>query len=535
MESLRTPLLALSVILGTLAVYSPAMDGGFLWDDDDYVAENRTLREPGGLRRIWFEPGAVPQYYPVVHTSYWLEYRLWGLRTRGYHLTNVLLHGLCAVLLALLLSRLGVPAPWLAAALFAFHPVQAESVAWITERKNVLSGAFYLAAALSYLRFLGPPGQGRPAGGRPFYFAALGLFLCALLSKTVTASLPAALALALWWKRGRVGRGEILRLLPFFAAALPLCLLTSRMERLHVGAGGPGWEMGLPERALIAGRALWFYLGKLAWPSGLAFIYPRWELDPRARLQYLFPASFLALLALLWLARRVLGRGPLSALLFFSGTLLPALGFFDFYPMRFSFVADHFQYLASIGPLAALAAGMGLFEERSPGLSRALACALLLALAASTWRRAGVFRDLETLWLDTLEKNPSCWMAHDNLANLLVKEGRGEEALRLYQEALRLKPDYAEARNNLGVLLSRQGRLSEAEAQLREALRLAPGHAKARNNLGAVLFRRGDVPGAVSSFREALRLAPDLKDAQANLEAASRSLPASSLPRRNKP
>ncbi|MEK7745524.1 MAG: tetratricopeptide repeat protein, partial [Elusimicrobiota bacterium] len=504
MTRFRTLSTALLILVGTFAAYSPALDGGFLWDDDDYVSENETLRSAAGLGRIWSEIGAVPQYYPMVHTSYWLEYRLWGLRTRGYHLSNVFLHGLCAILLALLLSRLGAPWPWLAAALFAFHPVHVESAAWITERKNVLSGAFYLASALAYLRFQEGPGEGRPAGEGRFYALSLGLFLCALLSKTVTATLPAALALIAWWKRGRIGRRDILALLPFLASVLPFCMLTSRMERLHVGASGAGWSLGVLERLLIAGRASWFYLGKLAWPADLAFIYPRWEIDPGIAGQYLFPAAFLALLALVWMARGRLGRGPAAALLYFSGTLLPALGFFDFYPMRFSFVADHFQYLASIGPLALGASALALGAARHPRLARVLACALLLGLAAAAWRRAAVFSDLETLWRDTLAKNPACWMAHDNLANLLVKNGRMEEAVRRYEEALRIKPDYPEALNNLGALLFRQGRLAEAEGRLREAARLSPGHAKAHNNLGAVLFRRGDVRGAVSCFNRAL-------------------------------
>jgi len=266
---------ALLLVGLTVGAYIPAMHGGFIWDDDDYVQDNPTLRSLAGLGQIWFQPGATRQYYPLVHTTYWLEYRLWGLDPTGYHVVNVILHALSAVVVWRILSRLQVPGAWAAAALFALHPVHVESVAWITERKNALSGAFYLSAAWAYLRY--------EAARRPrWYGAALVLFAAALLSKTVTCTLPAALLLVLWWKGQTPMRRPAVALGPFFVLAGTMSAVTVWMERHSVGAWGPEWDLSLVERGLIAGRALWFYAATLLVPLDLAFIYLRWAIDATA-------------------------------------------------------------------------------------------------------------------------------------------------------------------------------------------------------------------------------------------------------------
>ena len=364
----RNTLLGAAVLIAAvLAAYGPALRGGFVWDDPRYVTENPVLTEPSGLYRIWFDVGATVQYYPLVFTSFWIESRLWGLQPLGYHLVNVLLHAANAVLVWRVLRRLSVPGAWLAAGIFALHPVHVESVAWITERKNVLSGLFYLTALLAYLRFAPPDGEGS-ARGRPwrFYALAVGLFACALLSKTVTCSLPAAIALLLWWRRGRIGRSDALALLPLFAVGAALALTTIWLEKHNVGAQGQAWELSVVQRCLIAGRALWFYAGKLVWPLPLIFTYPKWQIDAGQWWQYLFPAGAVALPLGLWVLRRRIGKGPLVAALCFAGTLLPALGFVDVYPMRYSYVADHFQYLASIAPIALLVAVITMLARLLP-------------------------------------------------------------------------------------------------------------------------------------------------------------------------
>ncbi|MHC4081279.1 MAG: hypothetical protein ACYSU2_08170, partial [Planctomycetota bacterium] len=293
------------LVLMTLAAYWPATSCGYIWDDDDYVHQNVLLRSTGGLGEIWLDVGATPQYYPLVHTSYWLEYRLWEDDPRGYHVVNILLHALGAVLLWRVLKRLGVPGAWVAAAVFALHPVHVESVAWITERKNVLSGVFYLGSALLYLRFTLRTGEDRPS--RWLYAGALALFVCALLSKTVACSLPAALLLVLWWKRGHIGWQDARLLAPFFALGVAFGLLTIWMEVHRVGAEGATWNLTFIDRCLIAGRALGFYAGKLIWPWPLMFVYPRWQINASAWWQYTFPAAAAAVVVGLWLARNRIG------------------------------------------------------------------------------------------------------------------------------------------------------------------------------------------------------------------------------------
>ncbi len=513
----------------------PALRGGYVWDDDDYVTRNRTLQDAEGLRRIWLELGAIPQYYPLVHTSFWLEHRLWGLRPLGYHLTNVLLHALAAWLVVAILRRLDVPGAWLAGAVFALHPVHVESVAWITERKNVLSGVLYLSAMLAYLRFAGlgvaglaagrsgAEGEGQTVDRRRwgFYTLTIVLFAAALLSKTVTCSLPAAVLLVLWWKRGSLGRQDVLALTPLFVLGAAMGLLTVWMEKHHVGASGEAWALTFVDRCLIAGRALWFYAGKLIWPHALTFIYPRWQIDSGLWWQFVYPLAAIAVIVALWLTRGRIGKGPLAAALLFVGTLAPALGFVDVYPMRYSFVADHFQYLASIALIALLAASAAMATRWIGPRARpctAVACAaLLLALSTLTWRQGRIYKDEETLWRDTLAKNPSCLMARSNLGSVLAQQARYAEAAAEYTKALKLDPDSYEVHNNLASAYDRLGRADEALAHYTEALRRQPNDHRVHYNLGIAQARRGQVDQAIEHFATAIRLQPDLPEPRHHL------------------
>ena len=539
------------IVLLTLVAYLPAMRGGFIWNDDSYVTGNQMLRSLAGLGKIWTRPGATEQYYPLVFTSFWAEYHLWKLQPFGYHFVNVLLHVLNAVLLWRVLRGLEIQGAWWIAAIFALHPVQVESVAWITERKNILSGVFYLLAMLAWFRFR-PLTASQTAGSQDwrFYPLVILLFLCALLSKTVTLSLPAVIVLLIWWKGNRVERRDVLALVPLFALGTALGFMTMWMEKHHVGAGRD-WILSVVQRCLLAGRALWFYVGKLCWPHPLTFIYPRWVIDARAWWQYLFPMAALVVPITLWLLRRRIGRGPLVATLYFEGTLVPALGFFDVYPFRYSFVADHFQYLACIGPIALVVSAGAMICRRSAGqwdrLVTLAAAAALLMLGVFTWRQGLIYNDPETLWRDTLAKNPDAWMAHNNLGLVLTDQGRVEEAIAEYRASLRIKPDhwgahynlanalvaqgklanaiteyqvvlraepnFAPAHDNLGGALAMQGKIAEATAEFVAALRINPDSAEAHNNLGNALLELGKVVEAVAQYREALRLRPDLPPA----------------------
>jgi tetratricopeptide (TPR) repeat protein len=431
-----------------------------------------------------------------------------------------------------------------------------ESVAWITERKNVLSLVLYLGAWLAYMRYKqnvagGPPssdfrlrraparqvgaasvpyasrftGRSSPITRRPslFYWLAFVLFLCALLAKTTTFSLPAAILLIGWWQRGQIRwRADVLPTLPFFALALGLCAVTAWLEKYHVGAQGSDFALTFQQRCLVAGRAFWFYLGKLFWPANLCFVYPRWQPDPGSGWQWLYPATALGALFTLWRARGRIGRGPVTALLFFVGTLFPVLGFMNAYGMRFSFVWDHWVYLSALGIIALVAALVVRAAEvlRTPGLVYGFAAIVLPVFAVLTWRQAGTFTDLETLWRDTLARNPDCWMAHSNLGLLLVKEGHMEEAMEHYHKAIQIKPDFSEAQLNLGLALAAQGRFDEAIENYHKAIQIKPDFSEALHNLGIALAAQGRIDEAIENYRQAIQINPDFSEALNNLGIA---------------
>lgn len=508
--------LAVLLLVATLAAYSPALNGGFLWDDEAHVTKPE-LRDLHGLWRIWFDLGATQQYYPLLHSAFWIEHQLWGDSVFGYHLINVLLHVVSALLVVLIVRRFSLPGAWLAGFLFALHPVCAEAVSWISEQKSTLSAVFYLASALVYLQF----DQTRRTSR---YFLALALFVMALMSKTVTATLPAALLVVFWWQRKRLRMKEdVLPLAPWLVLGIGAGLFTAWVERTFIGAEGMDFTLTLAQRLLLAGRVIWFYLGKLVWPGNLIFIYPRWNLDPAQWWQWLFPIGVVALAAgLLWEARR--DRGPLAGFLFFGGTLFPVLGFFNVYPFIYSYVADHFQYVACLGVFVPAATGLTLAAGSIRTVDRRLAAAaavvLLSTLGAVTWRHNGIYHDAETLYRETLLRNPDCWMAHNNLGSIVSKiPGHMQEAITEYETALRLRPNYPEAHNNLGnALIDVPGRTLEAVAHFRAALPIKGNQAIVRNNLGLALSKiPGRTPEAISEYEEALRIRPDLAVAHYNL------------------
>jgi tetratricopeptide (TPR) repeat protein len=503
---------SLALIGLTFLAYLPALSAGFIWDDPDYVTQNATLRSLEGLWRIWFVPRSIPQYYPMVHTTFWVEYQLWQLWSPGYHAVNVALHGVAAVLLFTVLRRLAFPAAWLAAAVFALHPVHVESVAWVTERKNVLSAVFYFAAMLAYFRFDDPNAEGEPRNWRAYGFA-VGLFVLALLSKTVTCSLPAAILLIVWWKRGRVTLNDVKPLLPLFVLGAGFAFTTAHYEREHVGATGAEFDFSLIDRILIAGRAVWFYLWKLIAPVNLAFIYPRWNIDPARHWQFVFPlAAVLTLIALFFLRRRI-GRGPLVAMLFFGGTLLPALGFVNVYPMRYSFVADHFQYLASIGVIVLLVAML----RRAAHRTTPYMPVVLIPLGLITFQQAKIYRNTETLWTDTVGKNPNSWMVHTNLGHALVERKAFDDAQKQYETALQLAPHLPEPHWNVGIGLSVRGDYDGALRHFDQAIALDPNFPQAYFSRGNVYRERGQLDEAIEQYERAVALKRDYAEAYYNL------------------
>jgi len=510
----------LLILLALLVVYWPAITGGLLWDDLGHITRP-DLQSAHGLWRIWFELGATQQYYPLLHSAFWMEHRLWGDSLVWYHIVNLVEHSLSAFLIVLILRRLDIPGALLAGLIFAVHPVCVESVAWISEQKNTLSGALYLASALVYLDFDASRRRSR-------YGFALGLFLLSLMSKSVTATLPAALLVVLWWRKGALSwRRDIVPLVPWFAIAAISGAVTAWVERNVIGAKGPDFSLTMMQRLLLAGRALWFYFGKLIWPSDLIFIYPRWVIDPSVARQYAFTAAaLLVACGLVVLARRT--RGPLAGFLFFAGTLAPALGFVDVYPFLFSYVADHFQYLAGLGVIVPTAAGLTLLAARLQlgRLQATIASGVLIAaLSVLSWHQSRLYRDAETLYRDTIARNPDCWMAYLNLGTELAGAPNGlPEAISAFEQAVRLKPDHREARRDLVLahtmvgseISSNPSRTAEAVDHLRRAIGVEPASTLAHYTLANILARSHD-PAAIGEYEIVLRLDPNHFQAHYNL------------------
>ena len=512
--------LAIALVILTFLAYLPALRCGYVWDDDFYVTKNPLLTAPDGLERIWFSAHNQSQYFPLVYTTLRFEHTLWGLHPVGYHFVNILFHALNALLVWVVLRRLALPGSWLAAAIWAVHPVNVESVAWITELKNTQSTLFYLLALLAWMKYADRE------TGRPWRFYGLALVLqaLALFSKTTACTLPAALLLVLWLRKEPIGWRRLVQVAPFLALGVAMGLFSIWWEA-HLGNYRKelDYTFNALERVLIATRALWFYATKLVWPTKLAFSYPRWEIDVRDPRQYTWLIGCVAMALFLWWRRRVLGRAPVAAVVFFVAALSPLLGFIPLYTFRYTFVADHYQYVASIGLIALFAAAVSsrvdTWQLGTTGRC-ALLASLLFALGALTWRQAHIYHDEESLWRDTIAKNPASWMAHTDLAGVLLESGRATEALEEAEQTLRIKPDCAEGHYNLGNVLVSVGKVDEGIGHYEQALRINPSIAAAHYRLGLALAREDRMPEAIEHWEQALRINPDYADAHSKLGVA---------------
>ncbi len=524
-----------------VAAYWPALKGGFLLDDAIHVTAPE-LSSFHGLRSIWFKIGAVPQYYPFLHTTFWFENRLWGKNVVGYHMANLLQHMVCAYLVVLIMRALALPGAWFGAFFFALHPVCTESVAWISEQKNTLSTMFYLGSALLYLHF-----DKRRTGA--LYYAAFSLFILALLSKTVSATLPAVLLVVFWWQRGRIRwKLDVLPLVPWLAIGAVMGLLSAWMECSINGAVGGGFSLAPGQRFLLAGRGFWFYLSTFLWPVHLLFIYPKWDLN--TGISYNLAASFGVLaftLVLSMIAWRWKIRGPFSAFLIYAGMLFPILGFLNIAYFQHSYVADHFQYSAILALIVPIAFVIGTATICSHGSVRTLLHILKFAIIAAfvflTYSRNHVYSNAETLYRDTANRNPAAWVAHNNLGNILLSRTldhsdhspytaadaliRLSEAMDHFSKALKTNPMSAEIHNNMGSALSRiPGRKSDAISHYEHALKLRPDYPEAHNNLANALRSTSNrLDEAISHYHLALRSNPQYVEALNGLAGALAAQP----------
>jgi tetratricopeptide (TPR) repeat protein len=505
---------ALIIAGAVLWIYRPAFHGGWLWDDNVDITENPITQSPTGLWSIWFAPGSQVDYYPVKASVQWLQWHLWSMDTLGYHLTNVFLHILSALLVWRLLSKFRLRLAWLGGLIFAIHPVQVESVAWITELKNTLSLPPFLLAMCAYLDY-------EEQGKSKDYFLALGLFLLAMLSKTTMVMFPVVILLYAWWKRGRIGWKDVQASTPFFLVSLALGLLTIWLQHHDVTQSAADPLGGIFSRLACAGLSLSFYFSKCFLPVEMMPVYPQWTVDPPALWQFLPWPFFGGAIYWLWTKRRDWGRHALLGLGFFLIFLAPFLGFKLISYMNFTWVMDHFLYIPIIGLIGLVVAALGDAEKRVASSFRpcgiGLVTALLAFLAFQSCGYAKMFINQETLWTYELQHNPAAWVAHNNLGSALFQTGRLPEAIDQYQQALRINPDFAMAHENLGFALMKAGRMPEAIDQYQQALRIYPDYALAHHNLGGALLQTGHPSEAIEQFELALRINPDYASAHNNL------------------
>jgi tetratricopeptide (TPR) repeat protein len=547
----KTVLRALVIALVAAWIYSPCLHGAWLWSWDDglEITQNAVLRAPGGWWQPWIRPEGM-DYFPLKSSLQWLEWHIWGDNPLGYHLVNVGLHVLSALLVWRLLHLIGVRAAFVGGLLFAAHPIAVESVAWISEFKNTVSLPPLLMASIAYVEF-------DRDGRRWRWMQSLLWFVAALACKTSTVMLPVVLLLYAWWRRGRFGRKDLLAALPFFAAAFALGAATVWFQSTRsIGIAGTPESLGA--RLAQAGWSVVYYARMCLWPAGVEPIYPAASNSWPSALPWL---GILAVLGVFWLRRARWGRHALLGTGWFLLNLVPVLGLIPMAYFRVSPRADHFAYLPLVGWVGLAAAGLGSLMESwekragrawSVGLAFAVGVsAIVCAMALEARAYAGAFRDEKTLWTYAVEHNPGAWLARVNLGKVLYQEGRAAEAAGQFREAIRLQPDspeahanlgncleaqgraddaraeyaaalaispkFAGARYDLGLSLLRSGRLDEAEAQLRRALEIDPAHATARNSLGLALAGLGRLPEAIEQYRLALGLNPGLPEAHLNL------------------
>ena len=546
---------ALLLIAVVFIAYAQVFRAGFIWDDESHLTRNPCVIGPLGLKEIWTTAQAV--YYPLVLTTFWTLHKFIGLNPFPYHLLNVLLHGASAVLLWRILQLLKIRGAWLGAALWALHPVMVQSVAWITELKNTQSCLFYLLSILWFLKWqnrrvavtatsfeLERSGGGRSLGG---VVLSLAFFVLATLSKPSVVMLPFVLGLCIWWMRGKIRWRDALALAPFALISAVASAWTIWEQKFHARAIGPDWAQTFPERLIIAGKIICFYVAKLVWPYPLIFIYPRWDVDSSEVVGYLPLMAAMAALIALWFVRAQWGRALFFAAAYYVVSLFPVLSFFSVFFFRYSFVSDHFQYLASMGPLALAGAGiatlLGYFCNNAAGfvshpdavprsgstiasprwrlvLSGGLCGILLVSLGFLTWRQTAEYHNLFALYTATLQKNPGCWMANYNLGIVLSAQGEADQAIDHYRRAVALRPDYAEAHYNLGRLLVEQGQLADAIAHYERAAAINPADAEAQNNLGVTLFGIGRTDDAIAHYQKALEIRPGYAEVSCNLANA---------------
>ena len=538
-SALPLGMLAGAAIIAVVAflVYSPSISGGFVLDDDQLLTENIFIKSSEGLYQFWCTSKPV-DYWPATNTTFWLEWRLWGMQSTGYHVTNLILHIVESWLIWVILRKLRIPGAFWAAIIFTVHPVNVEATAWIAQRKDVTAMLFFLLSILWYLKDLSQS-MGDDNGSRcepaaysahgvcrlhfnRWYWMSLLAFVLAMLGKGSTAVLPALLLGIVWWMRP-LSRRDLVRIAPFFLVGVALAGVNVWFQSHGIGKGIR--TAGFTDRLAGAGCEVWFYLYKAVMPIDLSFVYRQWKIEAVNPLLWLPLLAALAVTAVLWVYRGSWGRPLLFAWGFFGVALVPVLGFTDVGFMKYSLVADRYQHIAIIGVIALASAGLGGWQRRAHGgayrVATVVAVVTVGALALLAMRQNGLYHDAKTLYEATLLKNSDCWMVRNNLGHAMANMGRLPEAMEQFKESLRLNPDYAEAHSNLAFGLMQTGQYEKAIKHCETALRLKKNeYPEAHYNLGTALINVGRLPEAIEHFEQALKLNPFYPDAENSLGSA---------------
>jgi protein O-mannosyl-transferase len=515
------------IFAATFLTHWPAVSGGFIWDDDAHVTR-LDLTNLEGLKRIWIQLGATQQYYPLLHSFFWLQNQIWGNNSVYYHITNIILHAIFCILLVRFLQLLNIKGSYLVGIIVAIHPVYVETVAWITEEKNTLSSVFYIICAIHYIKF----DKDRRMDN---YISALLYFILALLCKTVTATFPAAILLIIWWQRGYLKfKTDLIPTIPFWIFGASAGLFTAWVEKHIIGAQGADFQLTLIERILLAGRVIIFYIGKILYPVNFIFIYPHWDIKQDNIILYI-NIIFLFILIYLLYKYAIKGnsydrftRTPLVGLLYFIGTLFPVLGFFNVYPFMFSYVADHFQYLASIGIIVLVVNIFvyiyDLVSENYKVIINVLLGISLALLSVASYERSTHFISAEELYNETIRQNPNAWMCRNNLGAILLNRGDIYGALAQFEEAIKIRPAYADAQSNLANVFLRIGKLKEAIEHGEISCQLRPNGAENENNLAIAYASIGDYRNAILHYNKSISSRPNYVEPYNNLGNCYKSM-----------
>lgn len=504
-----------------LIIYVPSLQNGFIWDDDTNLYKNPWIQKTEGLRDIWLT-NKMYQYYPIHFTTFWLEHKLWGLNPFGYHTINLILHILNALLFFWIATKFFPKIAFISTLLFAIHPVQVETVAWITERKNLLSLFFFLLAILAYLRF------DRTRRIRDYLFT-VGMFVCALLSKPIAVCFISIPVLYKWWRDGKVTWREIRISIVFLVLGLLLAVYTLYLEFYHVGARGSVFDLTFSERFILSGRIIVFYLYRIISPFNFMFFYPRWIINTKIWWQWMFPFAVMLVLGALVIYRKKIGRGILALFVFYIISIFPVLGFINVYGMRFSFVADHFSYLSTPALLLLLCASITFFLDKLNNkfqllyfvsyiiLKRTIFIFIVLYLCSESLILTRNYRNEITLWSNLIRENPSSWAAYSNLAAEYSDIGKNEEAIVLCEKAIELDPTIHYTYYTLGNAYNKIGKKKDAIEAYKKAIQIFPGYLEAVNNLASVYVDLGELNEAIELWEKGVQLSPSFSIAHFNL------------------